>query len=168
MVDWDEIVRGEGPGVWRTIYRLVRHQADADECFQETFVAAWQWSHGQNVANWPALLKRLAITRAIDRLRRRLRSSRREDAIDVATLPANEAGPREQAAANELAAGLRWALSQLPAHNAEVFCLPELEGWTYQEIANHFCMSTSATGVLLHRTRRKLQDLMAPIHQHRS
>ena len=66
MVDWDELVRREGPVVWRTIYRLVHNQADADECMQETFVAAVKYSHHQPVGNWQAMPKRLAVARAVD------------------------------------------------------------------------------------------------------
>ena len=43
MIDWDELMGREGTAVWRTAYRLVRNEADADECFQETFLAAWSY-----------------------------------------------------------------------------------------------------------------------------
>ena len=42
MVDWDGIIDREGPAVWRTVCRLLTHRADAEECFQETFLAALQ------------------------------------------------------------------------------------------------------------------------------
>ena len=79
MVDWDELVHLEGVAVWRTIYRLVQNQADADEYLQETFVAAVKLSNHQAVGNWRSLLKRLAIARAVDCVRQRLRRTRRED-----------------------------------------------------------------------------------------
>src|SRR6185369_10019318 len=84
MIDWYELVQREGNSVWRTINRLVRNHADADECFQETFMAAYRLSQRQEIANWPPLLNRLAIARAIDRLRQRLSRNRREDPIDAA------------------------------------------------------------------------------------
>lgn len=161
MVDWDELIRREGPVVWRTIYRLVHNQADADECLQETFVAAVRLSSDQPVANWQALLKRLAVARAVDCIRARLRRTRREDITDVATIAAASPAPHERAEAAELAAALRWALAQVPARSAEIFCLHELEGWSYQDIGDHFSMSTSAVGVQLHRLRGKLQKLLS-------
>jgi DNA-directed RNA polymerase specialized sigma24 family protein len=39
MPDWDEILSPDGPAVWRTAYRIVGNRADADECFQEAFLA---------------------------------------------------------------------------------------------------------------------------------
>jgi DNA-directed RNA polymerase specialized sigma24 family protein len=49
MIDWDELVRHEGPAVWRTAYRIVRNGADADECFQEALLAALRVSDRQPV-----------------------------------------------------------------------------------------------------------------------
>ena len=160
MVDWDELVRREGPAVWRTIYRLVQNQADADECLQETFVAAVKLSNRQAVGNWPALLKRLAIARAVDCVRQRLRRTRREDATDVATIVTAVPDPHEQVETAELATALRWALAQIPVRSAEVFCLHELEGWSYQEVGDYLSLSSNAVGVLLHRTRQKLRKLL--------
>ena len=40
MPDWEAIIREHGPAVWQTAYRLVNDRADADDCMQETFVAA--------------------------------------------------------------------------------------------------------------------------------
>ena len=165
MVDWDELVRREGTAVWRTIFRLLRNQADADECFQETFVAALKLSQRQTVNHWPALLKRLAVARAVDRLRQRLRRTRREDAVDLSTIITSGPEPFEQAETSEAASTLHWALAQLSGQRAEIFCLHELENWSYQEIADHFSMSTSAVGVLLHRTRQKLQKLLSTPRQ---
>ena len=48
-------------------------------------------------------------------------------------------------------------LGELPALQSEIFYLAELEGWTYQQIGEAFSMTTSAVGVLLHRTRNRLR-----------
>ena len=161
MVDWDELVNREGPAVWRTIYRLVQNQADADECLQETFIAAVKLSNHQVVRNWQSLLKRLAIARAVDCVRQRLRRTRREETTDVATIITKVPAPDEQAESAELTSTLRWALAQIPARSAEVICLHELEGWSCQEIGDHLSLSSGAVGVLLHRTRQKLQTLLS-------
>ena len=73
MPDWQEILRGDGPAVWQTAYRLLKHRADADECFQEAFLAALEVSRRGEVRNWRALSQRLVTARAVDRLRERSR-----------------------------------------------------------------------------------------------
>lgn len=160
MIDWDELIRREGSAVWRTAYRCLRNQADADECFQETFLAALELSNRQSVRNWPALLQRLAISRAIDRLRKRLRRKRREEVIDLGMAEAASADPSQEAERAELSAALRWAVAQLPARQAEVFWLAELSDWNHQQIAEHLGISANSVGVILYRTRQKLQELL--------
>jgi RNA polymerase sigma-70 factor (ECF subfamily) len=160
MTDWEELVHREGPAVWRTVYRLVRNQADADECFQETFVSAFALSQRQPVKNWPALLQRLATRRAIDRIRNRVRSRRRQEPIDLELAEGREASPSQRSEQADLAASLSWALSQVPAKQSLVFCLFQLDEWSYEQIADHLGMTVNAVGVALHRVREKLKQLL--------
>jgi RNA polymerase sigma-70 factor, ECF subfamily len=73
MVDWAQIIDEHGKAVWRLLWRVLGDRADADECFQETFLAALKVSERQTVESWPALLRSLATARAMDRLRQRYR-----------------------------------------------------------------------------------------------
>lgn len=160
MVDWDDLICREGPAVWRAVYRLVRNRADADECFQETFLAALQVSQRQPVRNWPALLRRLATNRAIDRVRQRVRRGEQEEVSDLAQSATANESPSARVESEELAAQLRWAIGQLPERQAEAFCLHELDDWSNQQIAEQLGMTANAVGVMLHRTRHKLQELL--------
>jgi RNA polymerase sigma-70 factor (ECF subfamily) len=159
MIDWDEIVRREGSAVWRTAYRLLRNRADADECYQETFLAALEVSNRQPVRNWPALLQRLATNRAIDRVRKRWRRKVHEEIADHQVVSSVDGDPSQHAEALELASALRWAVAQVPKRQAEVFTLHELSDWSYQEIADQLGITVNSVGVILHRTRHKLQQL---------
>jgi RNA polymerase sigma-70 factor (ECF subfamily) len=165
MPDWDEIVRRDGPAVWRTAYRLLNNAADADECFQEVFVAALEVARREQVKNWRALLLRLAAARAVDRLRERCRRRSRQQTADWNELAGNEPQPSQGAEDAELAQRLRDALAQIPAQQAEVFCLHSLEGWSYQEIAEQLSLTLNTVGVLLHRARKRLRELLAPDHE---
>lgn len=162
MPDWEEIVRRDGPVVWRTAYRLLNNAADADECSQEVFVAALEVSRREEVGNWRALLQRLAAARAVDRLRERCRRRSREQTANWNALAGYEPPPSQGAEEAELSHRLRDALAQIPAQQAEVFCLHALEGWSYQEIAEQLSLSISSVGVLLHRARKRLRELLAP------
>src|SRR6187399_1779915 len=85
MTDWESIVRDHGPAVWRTAHRLLGNRADADECFQETFADAVEFTRRRiaPVREWRALLVRLSTARAVDRLRQRIRRTSRETSYDV-------------------------------------------------------------------------------------
>ncbi len=166
-VDWDGVVAREGPVVWRAVRRVVGNDADAEDVFQETFVAAVELARREPVRQIRGLLLRLAHARAIDRLRRRYRRARREDAAGAETnveyVPGTVPLPHEQAAASELSARLREALAELPQRQAEVFCLFCLEGWTYQEISERLEISIDVVGVTIHRARAKLRLLLAEV-----
>ena len=85
VIDWQLIIKKYASVVWQTAYRLLGNDADAADCFQETFVSALEVSQRQRVRNFSALLARLATARAIDQLRRRFRNSKaRTNAVDVA------------------------------------------------------------------------------------
>ena len=162
MPDWQEILSREGDAVWQTAYRYLGNRADADECFQEAFLAAFEFSRRQEVMNWRALLKRLVAARAVDRLRRRHHQAGRREAPDWdGLLTRADRPPAASAEDAELSDRLRAALALLPPRQAEAFCLHCLEGFSYQEVAQHMAVSVDAVGVLLHRARNRLRQLLA-------
>ena len=161
MIDWPEIVRQHAPLVWRTAYRLLAHDADAADCLQETFVSATEVAKRQEVHHWGGLLQRLATVRAMDCLRRRMRE--RNHAMgrgDFDAVAAAEPGPLSAAQATELSAHLRLALAKLPPQQSEIFCLRQLNGLSYEEIAAELGISADAVGVTLHRARATLRQLL--------
>jgi RNA polymerase sigma-70 factor (ECF subfamily) len=160
MPDWPEILKADGPAVWRTAYRLLGNRADADDCLQEAFLAALEISRRQEVRHWRGLLQHLAAARALDRLRQRGRGPRGGTA-DWDTDPGRAPPPPQGAEDNELAEALRAALGRLAATQAQAFWLHCVEGYSYDEVARHLKISTDAVGVHLHRARRQLRRLLA-------
>lgn len=161
MTDWSDIVRQHGPLVWKTAHRLLSNDADASDCFQDAFVSAWELSQREQIQNWPAALKRLTTARALERLRRRYRHAARNEAWPDTPLPDSRiVDPDQRAIDNEMAQQLRVALSQIDPQQAEVFCLVIFEEQAYQQVANQLGLTASHVGVLLHRAKKCLQDLM--------
>jgi RNA polymerase sigma-70 factor (ECF subfamily) len=153
--EWAIIVRQHSPLVWRTGYRLLGNEADASDCFQETFASAWTVARREDVKNWGGMLQRLATARALDQLRRRqeMRSAASE--------------PVDQVLAGELSRQLRNALAELPQQQSEAYCLRHLNGMSYQEIADELKISLSAVGVNLHRAGEKLRVILSPMFEGR-
>lgn len=163
MTDWAEMAARYGPLVWSTAYRLLGCEADAADCYQETFLSAVRvWRRGP-IENWEALLRHLAVARAMDGLRRRVRERGRRDAWPAfGDPPTEEAGPGERAQASELAERLRDALADLPRRESEVFSLRCVEGLSYEQIAGRLGLRVNAVGVLLHRARERLRERLVP------
>jgi len=157
--DWQVIVREHGPAVWQSCYRLLGNEADAADCFQETFMCVLEVSRCQEVRSFRSLLVKVATSRSINRLRRRLRESecRSNGWQGVAC---SNPGPSEQAERRELVWRLRRALGKLGGQEAEVFCLRYFNGLSYREIAKEAGIGTSTVGVLLHRARAKLRAML--------
>src|SRR5262249_13194237 len=147
VVDWSQIVRQHGPLVWTTVYRLLRHDADAADCFQRTFLSALVLSRTQTVRNWPGLLRRLGASRAVEALRQRLRQAQRlRPLIAEVAAPPGTPGPDQAAADSELSDRLREALAGLDARQAQVFCLVCLDGFSYAEVADQLGLTVSNVG----------------------
>jgi RNA polymerase sigma-70 factor (ECF subfamily) len=165
--DWASIVHEHGDTVWRLARRLLHDEADAAECFQETFVAAITGNRrtgitNQPVGNRPGLLRKICAARAIDLIRRRIRDRRRTASLDAAAaIAAPTASPADLATSSELADRLRLALAALPARQAEVFTLAVIEALPHAEVATICGISTSHVGVLVHRARGRLHGLLA-------
>jgi RNA polymerase sigma-70 factor (ECF subfamily) len=159
VVDWSQIVQQHGPLVWTTVYRLLRHDADAADCFQRTFLSALVLSRTQTIRNWPGLLQRLGTARALESLRQRLRQAQRLGPLlaEVAVAPRTPE-PDQAAADTELSDHLREALAQLDARQAQVFCLACLDGLSYAEIADQLGLTVNYVGVLLNRARLGLRE----------
>jgi RNA polymerase sigma-70 factor, ECF subfamily len=157
MTDWAEVVRQHGPLVWRTVTRLVSQTADADDCFQQTFLAAVQYDRRATVRHWPATLKRIATARSLDRLRERYRS---KDGIPLSPdARSDDIGTAiDNAAAAELAESLRHALTRIDPRQAEVFVLIVIEGDSYDAAAEALGTTANHVGVLLHRAKVALRS----------
>ena len=158
MTDWESIVRGHGPTVWRTLFRLLGRRADIDECFQETFLSALEMSRRQKIVCWSALLQTVATRKAVDRLRRKYRD--REESMVIEAMASGISDPSRAAEEAERAGLLEQAMTRLPARQAEAICLHALSGWSYQEIGQQLGMSSSAVGTSIHRGKQKLRELL--------
>jgi RNA polymerase sigma-70 factor (ECF subfamily) len=159
VIDWQIIINKHGSAVWQTAYRLLGNDADAADCFQETFVSALKFSQRQHIRNFSGLLMRLATTRAIDQLRRRFQVSPCNIAkADWVTIPSKNPGPVQMAQKQELVGYLRESLAKLPQAEAEVFCMRHMNDMSYRQIAKELGIKTNAVGVMLHRAKEKLRQ----------
>jgi RNA polymerase sigma-70 factor (ECF subfamily) len=157
MTDWPSIVRQHGPLVWRVASRLLTHDADARDCFQQTFLAAVEWDGKARVRDWPAALRRIATARALDLLRARYRW-RRNDPLPDGVADPDFDDPADSAAVSELSDQLRHALTEIDPTQASAFALVCLDGLSNSEAAVALDVSANHLGVLLFRARQALRE----------
>ncbi len=153
MIDWPRIVREHGPLVFGTAWRILGHAADVEDVVQEVFLQAYQLQQTRPVRYWSGFLRRLAACRALDRLRQR----RNNVSLQDVQLTCPDSGPETQAMEHELRERLRLAIAELPAREAEVFCLRYFEDLPYDKIAETLGIRRGAVAAALHKARTKLE-----------
>lgn len=136
--------------VFRTAYRVTGNAADAEDVLQTVFMRLTR--REPRIDNPESYLRRSAVNTALDLVRARHDSS----VVELDRLPA-----RAQHEQGELRENLRRALATLPERTAEMFALRFLEGLTNPEVARVMGLSQIVVAVTLHRTRRKLQQILS-------
>ncbi len=159
MNNWDSIVRTHGPLVFTTAWRILGHTADTEDVVQEVFLEARRLLQNGNVRCWPAVLRRLAAFRALDRLRQRKNML----SLEGLNLAATNGEPEAEAIGRELAERLRQAVSQLPEREAAVFCLRYFDDLSYQQIADNLDITPGAVAQALHKAREKLKEMLTEV-----
>ncbi|MDD7384583.1 MAG: sigma-70 family RNA polymerase sigma factor [Actinomycetaceae bacterium] len=151
--------------------RLTRNQQDAEDLVQDTFAKAfaafYQFKPGTNLKAW---LYRILNNTFISHYRKAQRQVKQTDAAEVEDW-------QEYASASHSSTGLksaeveaiellpdseiRDALDQLPADRRRAVYLADVEGFSYQEIAEIMDTPIGTVMSRLHRGRRQLRDLLA-------
>ncbi|OHB60426.1 MAG: hypothetical protein A2Y12_18750 [Planctomycetes bacterium GWF2_42_9] len=161
LINWQAILDEHGRAVWNTTYRMLGNDADASDCFQQTFADALMFSQKQNVKNFRALLLKLATRRSLDALRQRCRKANpvsfeliQEHNIKAADCPIANTENKE------LSEILLNAFSLLDSEEAQIFCLRHIENLSMTEIAQAFGLKENYVGVIVHRAKNKLKILL--------
>ena len=161
-----ELVDQHGEMVFATAYRILGNSADAEDTYQDVFMKVlrgWDRILGSGtVREWGAYLRVVTTRRAVDTLRRKHRRKH----IGVEWIEQLEGpkgtNPRTIVMQNEMANIIRRALARLPKKESRVFCLKYFDGLSYAQIAGQVGISVDSVGVLLHRARKHLRDLLDP------
>lgn len=130
--------------------RLSADRHDADDLYQETFLAAfraWPPARGGGERAW---LYRIATNKAIDRSRR----TRRHRNVDDLALVAPE---RDSATALDLAR----AVELLPVGQRAAFVLRQIQGLPYAEVAAALGCSAEAARARVSEATKKVRQKIA-------
>lgn len=155
--------------VYGLAYRMTRSEADAAEVTQEAFLSAYQGLKTfRGDAAFGSWVYRIAANHALMRLRhQKVRNNAEEQLAEpeftprgtLAEQPAEWAKPAEdQALDAELRRAIQQATDLLPEGYREVFLLKDVDGLSYEEIADLLKISVPAVKSRLHRARLALRE----------
>jgi len=161
--DYDTLVRPMEPRLMRTVWRIVRQREAAEDALQDTLAAIWK--KRDIVADHPnprALMLRIAVSTAVDAVRK----SRRRLRHEIPGLP----GDRADAAAppltkgiedRDLRAAILGAIGRLPRRQAAAVVLHLIDEQTYEATARAMDCAESTVRVYVMRGREGLARRLA-------
>ena len=159
---WDEIVDQHSERVYRLAYRLTGNAADAEDLTQDVFVRVFRSLSTYTPGTFEGWLHRVTTNLFLDGARRRQRI--RFDALSderAERLRSAVAAPHEQYADRTFDADVELALGQLPPDFRAAVVLCDIEGLTYEEIADILGAKLGTVRSRIHRGRAMLRQSLA-------
>lgn len=154
--------------VFAVAFGVLKNRQDAADCVQEGFVKVYKHlPNFQGTSSFYTWLYRIVMNLAIDQLRRRKTSrpaeydERREseepgdDAIMSRMMDEN---PRKTVIRRELVQRMEAALAELPEYHRQVILLREVEGMSYEEMAETLEVPKGTIMSRLFHARKKMQE----------
>lgn len=147
--DFQNFYQRHSASVFRAAYRVTGNRADAEDVLQTVFLHILNLTPPLDLASTSdSYLRRSATNASIDLLRKK--STRSESPLD------GRPDPKAHTASFLLKETLRRALARLKPEEAELFVLREVEGLTYEELAEQFELERGTVASRLHRIRQSL------------
>lgn len=154
---FEQLVRRHTPALYAGALRATGDPQLAQDVVQQAWLSAWLHLPGfrqqSAVRTW---LTRIATTTALNALRR----VRPTMPLDEVAEPPLTLDTEQQAEARERARAVRAAVAALPVRQRDAVVLRDLEGLSYQEVADELGCSVSAVKSSLHRGRQSLAEAL--------
>jgi RNA polymerase sigma-70 factor (ECF subfamily) len=161
--DYDVLVRPMEPRMMRTIWRIVRRREAAEDALQDALTVIWKKRRA--VARHPnpqALIIRIAVTAAIDAVRRDRRRLHHETPGLPGDRTADAAPPVAKGVEErELRAAILEAIGRLPRRQATAVMLHIVEEQSYEDVARSMDCSETTARVHVLRGRANLARRLA-------
>ncbi len=167
--DW--LVTYYHASVYNVIYGILSDRVDAADVTQEVFLKAFRgiggFRQGSSLKTW---LYRIAVRESLNHRRWWHRHCRNEISIDASLRETGDAiqiedlaaTPFETLAARETQTAVHKALAQLPESFRSAVILRDLEGLSYEEVAEVLETSVATVKTRILRGRRTLRKLLDP------
>lgn len=155
--------------IYTTCYRMLGDSESSADATQDTFISAFRKIHTFRGGLFRSWLTRIAINTCYDILRSKKR--RPTSSLDAAMFPADQASasfdpadpgesPDEYVQRQELGNAIQKALRMLPEDQRIVVILSDIQGMSYQEVAESTGNNLGTVKSRLSRGRSRLRDIL--------
>ena len=162
---FEELARAEEAALYGHVARILGPGADAEDVVQDAFLSAWRSIASFSGPSFRAWIFRIGRNRAIDiiRARRRRGEVRMEPDVDEGTTDWAEpvdGGPDllTLAAGREAAAAVERALAGVPPEQRDALLLRDVQGFSYEEIAEITASELGTVKSRIHRARLSVRN----------
>jgi len=143
--------------VFGTAHRMLGDREAAADMTQDTFLAAWRALGGfEERARFSTWITKIAMNRCRNALRASAAARTRPLLTDPPADPAR--GPEAVVGDREVAAHLERALGQIDPGHREILVLREIDGLSYDEMAEILELEAGTVKSRLHRARAALRE----------
>jgi RNA polymerase sigma-70 factor (ECF subfamily) len=159
---WEEIVTAHSARVYRLAYRLTGNQHDAEDLTQEVFVRVFRSLSSYTPGTFEGWLHRITTNLFLDQARRKQRirfDALAEDADSK--LPSRAVTPDAHFLDTQFDDDVESALSALPPDFRAAVVLCDVEGLSYEEIADVLDLKLGTVRSRIHRGRAMLRKTLA-------
>ena len=159
---WDEVVEQHSDRVFRLAYRLTGNRPDAEDLTQEVFVRVFRSLDSYTPGTFEGWLHRITTNLFLDGARRKQRI--RFDALSderAARLQSASPAPDAAYADQRFDDDIESALATLPPDFRAAVVLCDVEGLTYEEIAEIMDAKLGTVRSRIHRGRAMLRRALA-------
>ncbi|MBW5423470.1 sigma-70 family RNA polymerase sigma factor [Streptomyces sp. BG9H] len=158
---FEELVRRHAPGLLRLATRLLGSRTEAEDAVQDSFVSAWRkLPEFRRDARFGTWIHRIVTNRCLNVLRAR-RPAVDLEGVPEPQAPEHEASPARVAEGHAAVADLTRAMAGLSPEQRVCWVLRELNGLSYESIAESVGISPEAVRGRVFRARRYLTEAMA-------
>lgn len=141
--------------LFRLALRITMNRAEAEDVVQDTLLRVWeQRKQWEQINNLEAFAIAICRNRALDVMKRAGRDTEKLD--EMAHFSSQT--PQEQLETREEISLVRQLMDNLPEVQRTIILLRDIEGKTYQEIAQTLDISETQVKVYLHRARTKIKE----------
>jgi RNA polymerase sigma-70 factor (ECF subfamily) len=159
---WEQIVTDHSARVYRLAYRLTGNQHEAEDLTQDVFVRVFRSLDGYTPDNFEGWLHRITTNLFLDKVRRKARV--RFDALSdeaAARLVSSGTVPDRQVVDSLFDDDVERALADLPEEFRAAVVLCDVEGLSYDEIADALAIKSGTVRSRIHRGRKLLRSALA-------
>ena len=145
--------------LYRFAYHLLGNEEDARDITQDAMVKVWQQKERMTeLQNMEAWCMRIVRNLALDRLKSKKyrRSEELDKVVDMAVT--QQDNPHEAAAKQDVMNSVHRIMRALPEKYRTIMQLRDIDGHTYQEIADILEIDLSDVKVNLHRARKSVRE----------